>query len=185
MEKKDRGRYAFTARKLCYTAVAVVVICLCAWISVPVGEIPVTLQTFGVCLAAGLLGWKYGLLAVLAYLGLGFVGVPVFAGFTGGVAKLLTPTGGYMLGFVCTAPLVGALTEKRRDKIGFSIVCMALGVAVCYAFGTLWFALFVSDTAVGLWAALLTCVFPFLPFDLIKIVLAAFLVKRLSPLIRK
>ena len=180
MERKDRGRYAFTAKKLCYTAVMVVVICLCAWLSIPVGDIPITLQTLGICLAVGLLGWKLGTLATLAYLTLGFVGVPVFSGFTGGVNKLLMPTGGYLIGFLLSALIIGVLTERNQERLGWLIFGMAVGVLVCYAFGTVWFTLFIHNESVGLWTALITCVLPFIPFDLLKILLASILVKKLS-----
>ncbi len=183
MEKQDRGRYAFTAKKLCYTAVMVVVICLCAWLSVPLGEIPVTLQTFAVCLTACMLGWKLGTLAVLAYILLGMVGVPVFSGFTGGVSKLVTPTGGYIIGFLISAPIIGLLTEKRREKLWVLIVGNLLGLLVCYLFGTVWFALFL-ESEVGFWTALITCVLPFVPLDIIKIFLASILVKKLSKKIK-
>ena len=183
MEKKDRGRYAFTAKKLCYTAVMVVVNCLCAWLSVPIGEIPVTLQTFAVCLTACMLGWKLGTLSMLAYILLGFIGVPVFSGFTGGVSKLVTPTGGYIIGFLFSAPIIGLLTEKRREKLWALIISNLLGLLVCYLFGTVWFALFLGNE-VGFWTALITCVLPFVPFDVVKIVLASLLVKKIHAKIK-
>lgn len=181
MERKDRGRYAFTAKRLCYTAVMVVVVCLCAWISVPIGEIPVTLQYFGVCLAVGLLGWKLGTLAVLAYVLLGAIGVPVFAGFTGGFGKLLAPTGGYILALPVSALVTGVIIEKRRTSFGALVVGATVGLLVCYAFGCIWFAVFIATEKVGFISALFICVLPFLPFDMLKIFFASWLVKRLYP----
>lgn len=95
-EKAARGKRMAksAAREICYTAMFVAIITVCAWISIPIGEIPITLQTMGVCLAAALLGWKRGAIATAVYILLGLCGVPVFTGFTGGVAKLVLPTGG-------------------------------------------------------------------------------------------
>lgn len=75
------------AREICYTAMFVAIITVCTWISIPIGEIPITLQTMGVCLAAALLGWKRGAIATAVYILLGLCGVPVFTGFTGGVCQ--------------------------------------------------------------------------------------------------
>ena len=106
------------ARELCYAAVAVAMMVMCSWLSLLVGTIPFTLQTLGVCLTAGLLGAKRGAVAMFAYVLLGMFGVPVFAGFTGGAAKLLSPTGGYIIGFLEAALLgEGGIKLSHADFI--------------------------------------------------------------------
>ena len=84
---------------LVYIAVFAVVMAVCSWISIP-AQVPFTLQTFGVFMAVGVLGGKRGTLAVLVYVLLGAVGVPVFAGFSGGIGALLGNAGGYIIGFI-------------------------------------------------------------------------------------
>ena len=117
-EKAARGKRMAksAAREICYTAMFVAIITVCAWISIPIGEIPITLQTMGVCLAAALLGWKRGAIATVVYILLGLCGVPVFTGFTGGVSKLVLPTGGYIVGFLFTALIVGAASDSIKIK---------------------------------------------------------------------
>lgn len=174
-EKKSKS----AAYDIAISALFVAVIAVCAWIAVPISEISITLQTMGVCLAAALLGWKRGLAAVSAYILLGLVGVPVFSGFTGGAAKLIGPTGGYIVGFLFTALLVGIACDlvRGKSKGKFIFVCalsMVAGVAVCYAFGTAWFMFMMSGKGnpYTLSAALAMCVLPYIPFDLLKIAVA-------------
>lgn len=167
-------------RTLCYTAMATAMIVVCSWIAIPIGDIPVTLQTLGVCLVSALLGAKRAFFAVAAYLLLGLAGVPVFAGFTGGAAKLIGPTGGYLVGFLFSALLIGGLCKGK----GFWLTAlfMAPGLLVCYAFGTAWFVILMTQggTPIGVWVALGKCVFPYLPFDALKILIAAYLTYRLK-----
>ena len=191
-KKVGKGRSA--ARDLCYIALFAAIIAVCAWISVPVGDIPVTLQTMGVCLAAAFLGLKRGTAAVAVYILLGLCGVPVFAGFTGGAAKLLMPTGGYIVGFIFTALVVGGVSDAVGERIksawaraGILAAAMAVGVAVCYAFGTAWFMILYNraDRSVTLAGALMMFVVPYLLPDLVKIIAASLLVSRLKKYMRK
>ena len=93
--------YAKT-KDMAYIAVFAVLIAVCSWISIPT-TVPFTLQTFAVFLTVGVLGGKRGSLAVLVYILLGCVGVPVFAGFSGGIGVLAGQTGGYIVGFLFSA----------------------------------------------------------------------------------
>ena len=111
-------------------AMFAVIIAVCSWLSIP-GEVPVTLQTFGVFCAVGLLGGKRGTLSVVIYILLGLVGVPVFAGFKGGVGSLIGPTGGYIIGFVFTALVYWLVTKLLGTKIWAVVLGMVLGLAVC------------------------------------------------------
>ena len=161
-------------------------IAACAWISIPL-TVPITLQTMGVCLAAGLLGAKRGTISVAAYIVLGLVGVPVFSGFKGGAGVLFGTTGGYIIGFIFTALIVGAAADKFGKKLWVLAVSMVAGVLVCYAFGTVWFLVLynrTSETAAGLATVLGWCVTPFLIPDAVKIAVAAVLTNRLKSFIK-
>ena len=89
-------------RDMIYIAMFAIIIAICSWISVP-ATVPFTLQTFGVFVTVGVLGGKRGSLSVLVYLLLGVIGVPVFAGFSGGLGVLLGSTGGYIIGLLFSA----------------------------------------------------------------------------------
>jgi biotin transport system substrate-specific component len=147
-------------------------IALCAQVTVPLPftPVPITGQTLGVLLTGAALGSRLGALAVLAYLAEGFAGLPVFAaGGPPGVARLLAPSAGYLVGFLPAAYLVGWLAERGWDrKVWSTVLAMVLGNLVIYACGLLGLARFVP--ANGLLAAGLL---PFLAGDAIKIALAA------------
>lgn len=192
--KRDGRRIAGSAaREICYTAMFVAIITVCAWISIPMpSNISITLQTMGVCLAGGFLGWKRGLIATAVYILLGLFGVPVFAGFTSGAAKLGSVTGGYIVGFLFTAPVAGLASDLIKAKnpwlrgvlLG---AFMALGILLCYAFGTAWFVYLYNSGAeksITLYGALSLCVIPYLLPDLVKVIVAAALVVRLKKYMR-
>lgn len=170
---------------MAYVAVFAVLIAVCSWISVP-ATVPFTLQTFGVFLAVGVLGGKRGTLAVLVYLLLGVVGLPVFAGFAGGVGALLGSTGGYIIGFLFSALVMWAMERLLGKKTWVLAASMALGLIVCYAFGTAWFMAVYANTtgAIGLGTALGWCVIPFLLPDMVKIALALVICRRLAAAIK-
>ncbi len=174
-------RSFLTTYELCSTALGAALMALCAWISIP-AEVPFTLQTFAVFLVTGLLGLKCGTLSVLVYLLLGAVGLPVFAGFKGGIGSLLGVTGGYLLGFVFTALVVGLITRFFGKKLPVLLIAMVLGLIVCYAFGSVWFLKVYTSAsgAIAIGTVLAKCVIPFLVPDAVKILLAALLVRRLQ-----
>ena len=111
------------ALDLAYIALMAALIALCAWISVPLGPVPFTMQTFGIFAALGLLGGRRGTLAFLIYLLLGIVGLPVFSGSSAGAGVLFGATGGYLLGYLAAALLFWGLTAK----LGQTLPVMALG----------------------------------------------------------
>ena len=175
-----------TVREMTCVAIGVALITVCSWISVPL-TIPVTLQTFAVCLVTALLGLKMGLWALVSFILLGAIGIPVFSGFRGGVGVLLGVTGGYIVGFIFTALAVGFAVKRFGRSMPVLTVSMAAGILLCYAFGTAWFMAVYArgGNAVTLGGALSMCVLPYLIPDGIKIVLAAALVKRLWPVASK
>lgn len=174
-----------TVRDMAYMALFAVMMAVCSWISVPY-IVPFTLQTFGVFLAVGVLGGKRGTLAVLVYILMGCIGLPVFAGFSGGLGAVLGSTGGYIVGFLFTALIMWAMERVPGNKTVVLTISMVLGLLVCYAFGTVWFIVVYARTTgpVGLWTALGWCVFPYIIPDLVKMALALVLRKRLRAAIR-
>lgn len=151
------------------------VLAVLSQLSIPLPSgIPVTLQTFGVALAAYVLGAKRGTIAVLVYLAIGAVGVPVFAGFGGGLGKLIGITGGYLWGFLPMAALCGLGTDVWHKASGRSrkLSCIALsaaGLAACHIPGVVQFSLISGSTPL---AAFLTASAPYLLKDGISLVLA-------------
>ncbi|MBR4206448.1 MAG: biotin transporter BioY [Clostridia bacterium] len=165
--------------QLVYAALMATLISVCAWITVPIGPVPFTLQTFGVFCALCTLGGAWGTVSVLVYLGLGLIGLPVFSGFTGGVGKLAGPTGGYLIGFIFAALAFWGVTALFGTGPLPSLLGMALGNFLCYAFGTAWFMLAASSKP-SLAAALTMCVLPYVVPDLIKIACAYLFAKALK-----
>ena len=137
--------------------------------------IPVTGQTFAVLLLAALLGSRRGVLCLLTYLAEGLLGLPVFAQGRGGLAAFLGPTGGYLVGFVVAAWIVGVLSERTWDRRVLSTVgAMILGTAVIYVCGLAWLFCLVRVFAKPLGGGVLAVgLYPFLVGDLLKIALAA------------
>ncbi len=168
-----------------YIAVFAVLMAICSWISIP-ATVPLTLQTFAVFLTVGVLGGKRGSMAVLIYILLGAIGIPVFAGFSGGLGTLLGNTGGYIIGFLFSALVMWLMENLLGKKTWVLAVSMVLGLVVCYAVGTVWFMVVYTQKtgAIGIVTVLSWCVIPFIIPDLIKIALALGLSKRLSKLLR-
>lgn len=152
------------------------VLCVLGPLSLPVGPVPISLGTLGLYLAGLLLGWRRGVGCCVAYLLLGAAGLPVFAGYAGGVGCILGPTGGYLAGYVPLVLLTG-WAAQRTGRRSVRLVGMAAGTAACYALGTLWYA---RTTHTPLGAALAVCVLPFLPGDGGKLALAVWAGDKLS-----
>ena len=163
-------------RRLVFCALFTALIAVFSQLQIPIGPVPVSLATLGVMLCGLLLGWRYGAPAVGAYILLGAVGVPVFAGFQGGAGRLLGPTGGYIIGYLFYALLSGLNLPCLQERFWGRCVLLLGGTAVCYGLGTAWF-MHMSGRALA--ESLSLCVIPFLPGDAAKIVLAAFLTPRL------
>lgn len=161
-------------KALAYDAILVIggslFIALCAQFTLHVGPVPITGQTLGVLLTGMLLGSRRGSLSVLAYLAEGIAGLPVFApGGPLGLARLVGPTGGYLLGFVAAAYVTGLLAERGWDrKLTTTLLAMLVGNVAIYACGLPWLALFV-----GIENSLPLGFYPFIAGDLAKAFLAA------------
>jgi len=141
-----------------------------AWVQIrlPFTPVPITGQTFAVVLIGALYGARRGVATVLAYLAQGALGLPVFAGGAAGLAYILGPTGGYLLGFILAAALVGLLAERGWDRRPvLTALAMTLGTAALFIPGLLWLGFFLG------WDNVLAAgLIPFLPGAVLKIALA-------------
>ena len=170
-EKKYTNKSKLTVLTITRVALLAAVICVLGPLSIhiPISPVPISLGILGIFLAVYINGWLYGTLSVLIYLLIGFVGVPVFSDFTAGITKLAGPTGGYMLGYIPLALIAGFFIAKFENKIPMHVLGMILGTIVCYAFGTAWLAI---SLKMSLPAALMAGVVPYIPADIIKMVIA-------------
>ncbi len=172
-----------SARSAVLTAFFAALICISAWISVP-SAVPFTMQTFTVCLCGALLGAKRGAAAVLVYIFLGAIGLPVFSGFRSGAAVIFGATGGYTLGFIPLAAITGFFGTRFGRKMHIMLPAMLLGICVCYLLGTLWYTAIYLSSEKSLLSVIGTCVLPFLIPDTVKLFLAAVCAKKAEKFIK-
>jgi biotin transport system substrate-specific component len=166
-------------------ALMAAVTAVAAQISVPLFPVPFTLQVFAVILSGLLLGSRYGALSQAIYVLVGAVGVPVFAQFSGGLAVILGPTGGYLVSYPVAATVAGLAARAARDgsrrrALWTSFLWGCAGLAVIYAVGAIWLSVV---TELPLAVALAQGVLIFVPFDLIKVALAALVAVATAPAI--
>ena len=181
-------------RDLALIPVSAALITICSWISIPLGPVPFTLQTLGILAVMLTIGGRRGTIAVLVYLALGACGVPVFAGFKGGIVSFIGPTGGFLIGFVIAA-LVYWLLEKALFKRLmntpvktwiFGLLGFVIFEVVMYVIGVIWFmTVYAAQTGpVGLATVMGWCVIPFIIPDIVKMIVAVLIGERASKLIR-
>ena len=188
MEEQMKTKTKFTILDLTQIAFFTALMAVCAWIVVPVPNIPFTLQVFAVFVALCTLAGKKGTISIVIYVLLGALGAPVFAGFKGGFGALLGTTGGYIAGFIFSGLifwLVTALIKKRN--FGVLLLACVLGLLACYIFGTAWFmVVYMQKTGpVGILTALTWCVIPYIIPDLVKILLAISVSKAVRRVMKK
>lgn len=160
------------ARTITQSALCAALIVVCSWISVPM-VIPATLQTLGVFFTLFLLGGKRSFVVFLVYIALGAAGLPVFSGFGSGLGVLFGPTGGFLIGF-----LIMSIFVWGRDN---SRIWVFVAMIICYAFGTVWFMV---QSGASFVTAFSLCVLPFILPDLVKLILADILAKKIKKFIK-
>lgn len=148
------------------------IIAVLAQITIPIPLVPITGQTLGIGLIVTILGKKYGTIAVLLYVLLGAVGLPVYANFSGGLSILVGPTGGYIVGFIAQAIIMGIYLEKFGYTFVHALISNLIGMIVTLAFGTVWLKIAASLTWQG---AFLAGTVPFIIVGIIKAVIAAWI----------
>jgi len=156
-------------REIVIGLAGIVLLGLAAQVQIPLEPVPITGQTFGVLLIGALLGARRGALTVGGYVAAGVAGLPIFAGGAAGIGRLFGPTGGYLIGFIAAAWIVGWLSERGWDRrLGTAAAAMLLGTTAIYIFGLAWLAVFVG------WGQVIALgLAPFVMGDLLKLALAA------------
>ena len=167
-------------KRMVYAALMAALTAAGAYIAIPIGPVPIVLQNLFVMLAGLLLGGRWGLISVGVYLLAGAVGLPVFAGGTGGIGKFVGPTGGYLLGFAAAAYLVGIISERGHGRLAVDILAMVAGTLAVYAFGVSWLKVV---TGMSLSKAASVGMLPFLIGDALKIAAAIPIARALRPMI--
>lgn len=187
MEKTISGetqRKGLSTKQIALIGLMTAVTCVAGSLAIPIpfSPVPISFTNLVIYLALYVLGMKAGTLSYLVYLLLGFAGLPVFSGFSGGVAKVAGPTGGYLVGFIFLAIVTGFLFDHSSGNRVIEVVGMVIGLAICYIFGTVWLSAqlgrtFIEGLSVG--------VIPYLPGDAVKIVLAVAFGPRLRREVRR
>ncbi|MFW2490610.1 biotin transporter BioY [Clostridium chromiireducens] len=165
-------------RQLTLIGVMSAVTCILGPLSLPIGLVPISLTNLAIYFSVYILGRRRGTISYMVYLLLGLIGLPVFSGFSGGLPKLAGPTGGYLIGFIFMAFISGLFIDKFSNKTYMGFLGMVIGTTVTYLFGTAWLA-YVAHMTFN--KALAVGVLPFVPGDLIKIIIASLV----GPQIRK
>ncbi|MGH4140005.1 biotin transporter BioY [Clostridium sp.] len=176
-----------STRNLIITSLFTALTAVGGFISIPLGPIPVTLQTLFVVLSGLILGAKLGALSQITYIILGLIGFPIFAGGTGGLTSVVTPAFGFLIGFIFAAYVIGKLTEKNKSlyKIIYSVI---LGSFVIYIIGVPYFYFIFTNylgKGINFYTALKYACIPFIPGDIIKAIIAIILAKQLIPRLSK
>ncbi|OQB47398.1 MAG: Biotin transporter BioY [Firmicutes bacterium ADurb.Bin153] len=159
-----------------------------AYISIPIADlVPLTFQPFISILAGSIIGPKLGFLSVFSYVAIGLAGVPVFAGFTGGFAKLISPSFGFILGFLAAALVTGIVTGKEKPTFVRVLAADMAGILSIYVIGVPYMHFILRTVSGKEWSFLTTAVsmVPFLGKDLVLAVVASMVAVRLIPVARK
>ena len=157
-------------KQMVLIALMTAVTCVLGPLSIPLpfSPVPISLTNFAIFLAIFVLGMKSGTISFIIYLLLGAIGVPVFSSFRGGLQVLAGPTGGYLIGFIFLALIMGFALDHFDRKLVPTIIGMIIGMAICYSFGTAWRA---GQRGISCVAALGVGVIPYLPGDTAKIII--------------
>lgn len=169
--EKDNGARAMTAHDISYAAAGVALMAVSAWVSIPLGPVPFTLQTLAATFIAVAFTPKRALASILAYVVLGAVGIPVFSGMRGGFGVLFGPTGGFIIALIPAIILASAIVSRKDDTLGRAIAGFVL-VGVMYLLGWLWLMVSANLTPMAAFAA--ACA-PFIVPDVVKVIVGVML----------
>lgn len=173
-----------STKQLTTIGVMTAVTCILGPLAIPLSfsPVPISLTNLAIYISIYVLGTKSGTISYIVYLLLGLVGLPIFSNFTGGLAKLAGPTGGYLIGFIFLAIVGGIFVDHFQGKIYMHAIGLVIGTAICYLFGTLWLAFQAHLTIeAALWAG----VIPYIPGDIAKVVIALIIGPQLRKQIKK
>ncbi len=161
-------------KEFCMAGLLAACTAVLAQIVIPIGPVPFNLAVFGAFLAGMLLSPGMAVLSMATYWLMAAIGLPVMAGLQGGLGAVLSPTGGYVAGYLLLAGCTALVAER---PVPMRLAGMALGLVLCYTLGTVWF---ICATGTALSAALAMCVLPFIPADVAKGIAAAWLAQTLK-----
>jgi biotin transport system substrate-specific component len=175
-----------STRDLTITSLFTALTAIGGFIAIPLGPVPITLQTIFVVLSGLILGAKLGALSQIIYVILGLVGLPIFAGGTGGLTSVVSPSFGFVIGFIAAAYVIGKLTEKNKS-LSTIIYSVALGSFVIYLIGVPYFYFIFTSylgKSINFYGALKYACLPFIPGDIVKAVITIILAKKLLPMLK-
>ncbi|MEK6265640.1 MAG: biotin transporter BioY [Clostridium sp.] len=175
-----------STRDLIITSLFTALTAVGGFISIPLGPVPITLQTIFVVLSGLILGAKLGALSQIIYVILGLVGLPIFAGGIGGLTSVVSPSFGFVIGFIAAAYVIGKLTEKNKS-LSTIIYSVVLGSFVIYLVGVPYFYFIFTSylgKSINFYGALKYACLPFIPGDFAKAVIAIILAKKLLPMLK-
>lgn len=156
--------------RLTTIALMTAILCVLAPLSVPIGPVPISLATFVLYLFVYIFGAEMSTASVALYLLIGLIGIPVFSGYTAGVARLAGPTGGFLVGYLIVAVVGGLILDKIKRNTLMGIVAFLISTILLYALGTVWYMALLGGTIMH---AVMVCTAPFIVVDIIKMVAAA------------
>ena len=165
-------------KKMILAAFFAALLCISSYIIIPIGLVPHSMQIAFIFLTGLILGKKWASISVLVWFMIGCLGLPVFAGGKAGITTFIGPTGGFLIGFLVSAYLIGFFSERGLTKFKLTFIVFMLGLLVVYVLGTIVFVLsmkYVLNKPLAWDVAIKMVVMPFLPFDLIKAVMAAYI----------
>ena len=169
-----------TLRMTVYASLFAALTAAGAFLAIPIGPVPIVLQNFFIFLTALLLGPRWAAASVAVYLLSGALGLPVFAGGTGGIGRFIGPTGGYLIGYLPAVWIIGWIAETGRHRAAFDLIGMCCGASIVYLFGVPWLKVLTGMS----WATAVSVgLFPFLIGDALKIAAAVPIAKALRPMI--
>lgn len=165
-------------KDIVFCGISSALLCVLCPITLPVSAVPISLATLIIYITAALGKPLTSLISILLYIGIGIMGLPVFSGFSAGPANVLGPTGGFIIGYIPLTLCVSVFNKSRKS----AIIGMCIGTLVLYLFGCVGYMISVGG---GFLDILSVCVLPFLPVDIIKIIIAAISIKKLNIIINK
>lgn len=179
-----RKKSALTTKQMALIGVMTAVTCVLGPLTIPlpISPVPISFTNLAIYLSIYVLGAKAGTVSYLIYLLLGFAGLPIFSGFTGGIGKLAGPTGGYLVGFIFMAAIAGWAIDRFPGKYAVHAAGLAVGTVISYAFGTAWLS---GQLGLTFTAGLGVGVLPYIPGDVVKIIFSLLIGPRLRKELRR
>lgn len=167
-------------KRLIICALFTAIICIIAPFSIMIGPVPVTFTLFALGLSAFVEKSKWAAVSTGVYIIIGLVGVPVFSGFKSGVSAIMSPTGGFVFSYVFIVIILGMCSKTEKKSV--IVLWCALALLVCYACGVIWYIIITSSDII---TALMLCVVPFIPFDILKLYAAYVVAKAVRKRLKK